>query len=105
MSKPIRKYTKAEKLEIVLETLEDDVTVPEVARKYSVSANTVYNWRSRYYQDQGIQPEGRGVEVLTDEQRQIKRLEKQLREAQLERDILKKAIGIFSKSGGKSSSL
>ena len=52
-----------------------------------------------------LSPRGRGVEILTDDQRQIKRLKKQLREAQLERDILKKAIGIFSKSGGKSSSL
>ena len=101
MSKPIRKFTKAEKLEIVLETLEDGATVPIVAAKYGIANNTLYNWRSSYYREQGIQPEGQGVEILTDEQRQIKQLKRELREAQLERDILKKAIGIFSKSGGK----
>jgi transposase len=38
---------------------------------------------------------------LTAEQLEIKRLQKELKEAQLERDILKKAVGIFSKSDGK----
>ncbi|RXG25257.1 hypothetical protein DSM02_1227 [Leeuwenhoekiella polynyae] len=32
---------------------------------------------------------------MTDEQKEIARLKKQLKEAELERDILKKAIGIF----------
>ena len=105
MSKPFKKYTKAEKLEVVLESLEDDVRVADLAEKYTISENTIYNWRSAYYKEHSIEPEGQGVEILTDDQRQIKRLKKQLRQAQLERDILKKAIGIFSKSGGKSSSL
>ena len=38
---------------------------------------------------------------MTDEERQIAQLKRQLREAQLERDILKKAIGIFSKNDRK----
>lgn len=38
---------------------------------------------------------------LTSEQLEIKRLQKELKEAQLERDILKKAVSIFSKSDGK----
>ena len=43
------------------------------------------------------------VDLQEVEQREIVRLKKQLREAELERDILKKAISIFSKSDGKSS--
>jgi transposase len=42
---------------------------------------------------------------LTAEQLEIKRLQKELKEAQLERDKLKKAVGIFSKSDGKYSGL
>jgi transposase len=38
---------------------------------------------------------------LTEEQKKIARLEKELRETKLERDILKKAVSIFSKSDGK----
>ena len=44
---------------------------------------------------------GRGNPKMTDEQKEIARLKKQLKEAELERDILKKAIGIFSASDKK----
>lgn len=43
----------------------------------------------------------RSTQGLTDEQREIKRLQKELKEAQLERDILKKAISIFSRGDGR----
>jgi transposase len=43
--------------------------------------------------------------VLTAEQIEIKRLQKELKEAQLERDILKKAVSIFSKKDRKYSGL
>ena len=42
---------------------------------------------------------------MTDEEKEIARLKAELKEAQLERDILKKAISIFSKSDKKSSDL
>ena len=40
---------------------------------------------------------GRGIERLTEEQRKIKDLERSLKERELELEILKKAIAIFSK--------
>ena len=42
---------------------------------------------------------------MTDEEREIERLKKELKEAQLERDILKKAVSIFSKSDRKFTNL
>jgi transposase len=42
---------------------------------------------------------------LSEEQKQIKRLQKELKDAQLERDILKKAVSIFSRSDEKFSDL
>jgi transposase len=42
---------------------------------------------------------------LSEEQKQIRRLQKELKDAQLERDILKKAVGIFSRGDGKYSDL
>jgi transposase len=36
--------------------------------------------------------------ALTEEQKRIRGLEKELRETQMERDILKKAMAIFSKA-------
>jgi transposase len=40
---------------------------------------------------------GNGNEALTLEQKRIKELEKALRDTEMERDILKKAVGIFSR--------
>ena len=101
MSKIRKRYTKPEKLEIIKQSLEEDVQVTELAERYGLSSNTIYNWRSKYYKDQGIEPSGQGVKQMTDSEREIARLKKQLREAELERDILKKAINIFSKTDGK----
>ena len=39
---------------------------------------------------------------MTDLERENARLRKELRDAKMERDILKKAVSIFSKSDGKS---
>ena len=105
MSKIRKKYTKAEKLEIVKQSLESEVHVTDLAERYGLSPNTIYNWRSRYYKSSGIETSGQGVKKMSEEEREIARLKKQLREAELERDILKKAIHIFSKGGGKSTNL
>lgn len=102
MSKLRKRFTKAERLEIVKESLEADIQVSELADRYGLHVNTIYTWRSNYYQEHGIETQGQGVKQQTDEEREIARLKKQLREAELERDILKKAIGIFSKRDGKS---
>ncbi|EID72445.1 transposase-like protein [Imtechella halotolerans K1] len=42
---------------------------------------------------------------MTDEEKEIARLKKALKEAELERDILKKAISIFSASDKKNTGL
>ena len=97
MSKLRKRFTKAERLEIVKQSLEADVVVAALAERYGLHVNTIYTWRSNYYKEHGIETPGQGVKQQTDEEREIACLKKQLREAELERDILKKAIGIFSK--------
>jgi transposase len=42
---------------------------------------------------------------MTDEQAEIAQLKKELREAEIEREILKKAISIFSRKDGKPTNL
>jgi transposase len=42
---------------------------------------------------------------MTELEKDNARLKKELRDAKMERDILKKAVSIFSKSDGKSTSL
>lgn len=105
MSKFRKKYTKAEKLEIVSLSLEDNQTVGELAQRFEVSANTIYNWRSSYLKNQEASFPGKGNKLMTEPERKIYELEQALKEARLERDILKKAVGIFSKNDKKFSNL
>jgi len=39
-----------------------------------------------------------GIEALTPDQKRIRELEKKLRDTEMERDILKKAMAIFSRT-------
>jgi transposase len=57
----------------------------------------LYKWRKRVEFGQGSFP-GNGKLKQTPEQERIADLERKLKDAELERDILKK-IGIFSKNG------
>jgi len=54
----------------------------------------LYRWRKEQKNYGKNSFPGRGNPKMTDEQKEIARLKKQLKEAELERDILKKAIGI-----------
>ena len=105
MSKIRRKFSKEQKLEIVKQSLASGVSVQSLAERFDVSANTIYNWRSKYYRYEDNAFSGHGNKTMTDHEQEIAQLKKELRELQLERDILKKAVSIFSKSDSKFSNL
>ena len=69
----------------------------EVARSLGIHQNQLYNWK-RKFSDQGEKAfPGKGH--LTE----LAAVRRQLREVEMERDILKKAVGIFSKPTGNGS--
>lgn len=71
----------------------------ELARELGIKVSLLYKWRKDYQEyGEGSFP-GKGNLKLTPEQERIHELEKKLKDAEMERDILKKAISIFSKSG------
>jgi transposase len=61
----------------------------------------IYRWKKEFSKYDSNSFPGRGVAKMTDEQREIARLKAALKDAELERDILKKAVSIFSKSDKK----
>lgn len=77
--------------------------VKEVADELGILPEVLYRWRREHKAYQHNSFPGKGKPKLTDEQREIQELKKQLKDTELERDILKKAVGIFSKSDRKSS--
>ncbi len=102
---PLKKFTKAEKLEIVKLSMEDDQKISDLAKRFGISKNSIYKWRKAYLKDDQKAFPGKGNQNLSEEERRIKELERENRELKIERDILKKAVGIFSKNDRKSSNL
>ncbi len=73
----------------------------EVAEELGIRTELVTRWKREYSQYKDGSFSGHGNANMTAEQKEIARLKKELREAQLERDILKKAVSIFSKGDNK----
>jgi transposase len=79
--------------------------ISALAAEMDLSPDLIYRWRREALANLSASFPGQGNKTMTEEQKEIARLKKELRDAQLERDILKKAVSIFSKSDGKYSSL
>ena len=101
MSISRRKFTKEEKLEIVNQSLEEGAVIEDLAAQYKIHPNSIYKWRRAYMRHEEASFPGHGNKILSSEQREIELLKKQLREAELEKEILKKALGIFSSPNRK----
>ncbi|OGC21739.1 hypothetical protein A3J90_00450 [candidate division WOR-1 bacterium RIFOXYC2_FULL_37_10] len=67
--------------------------VASIAKDLGVSSSTLYGWQKRDRREGEDGETSGGIE----ESLKIRRLRKELAEARLERDILKKAVAIFSK--------
>lgn len=88
--------------EMAVELSYTKASIQEAARELGVDPGRISKWRQRSKKME--QPLASNA-TLTPEQQQIRRLQRELKEAQLERDILKKAVSIFSKTDERYSSL
>ena len=77
--------------------------VKEVADELGIPPTRLSKWR-RHYRPAG-NPSATPPTGLSAEQQELKKLRQELKQVQLERDILKKAVGIFSRGDGKYSAL
>jgi transposase len=85
---PKRKYTAEFKAD-VLRLVSNGEPIMAVARKMGISDSLIHAWRKA--NDKG--------ESKTDQdlQKEVDSLRKQLRQTEMEREILKKAVAIFSR--------
>lgn len=89
-----KKYENDFKVMIV-ELLKSDRSVKEVSDEYNLNDSMIRRWRREYEAKSGDFSKKR---LLSDEDHELKALKKELREVKMERDILKKAVSIFSKN-------
>lgn len=94
-----RTYSKEFKLDVIQQSYQRE-NIRQLADELGIDPGLIYAWRSKY-KTQPQQPfPGKGVQQLSPEQAELKRLERENADLRMERDILKKAIGIFSKKNG-----
>jgi transposase len=100
MSRERKAYPKEFKLmSVELSNTRNDLTA--LAKELDIKPSLLYRWRKEYSTKQNGSFPGNGKVILTEAEQEVARLKKELRETQVERDILKKAVSIFSKSDGK----
>ena len=90
-----RKYTREFKREAVQLVLSQDKTASDIARNLGVTPNMLNRWVREYKADTEYAFPGLGKLKEPDEE--IRKLRKELADTKMERDILKKALSIFSK--------
>lgn len=93
-----RKYDAEFKRQAVRLSLEEGRTVSGVAEGLGIHKDLIYQWRKQMKKEGELAFPGNGKHLLTEEQQRIKDLEKKLKDTELERDILKKALAIFSQA-------
>ena len=95
-----RKFDREFKLKTVELSYERE-NIKELAHEMKLRPELIYRWRSEFAALEGRSFPGNGKKKMTEEESEIDRLQKELTDIRMERDILKKAVGIFSKSDGK----
>lgn len=100
MSRERKMYRKEFKLmSVELSTTRSDLTA--LAKELDIKPSLLYRWRKEFSIQQGTSFPGNGKVILTESEQKLARLERELRETQMEHDILKKAISIFSRNDSK----
>jgi transposase len=90
-----RKYDREFKVEAVKLVTEGGRAVAEVARNLGIHENLLYKWREKYTEDIAHAFPGKGR--LKPVEEELRRMKRELADVTQERDILKKALAIFSK--------
>ena len=92
------KYDAEFKKNAIALSEENGRSASEVEKSLGLSQGIISRWKKQLQQEGDLAFPGNGKQALTEEQKKIRDLEAQLKELTLERDILKKAVGIFSKA-------
>ena len=90
-----RKYDPEFKREAVRLVLEEGIPLARVARDLGINENMLRRWKSQFLDDPVNVFPGKGHLKPPDEE--LRRLRRELDDVTQERDILKKALAIFSK--------
>jgi transposase len=92
-----RRYDKQFKLDALRAVEASDRSVASVARDLGIHPNVLYKWREQFLADPNDSFPGKGK--LKPEDEELRKLRRENEVLKEERDILKKALAVFSRRG------
>jgi transposase len=94
-----RSFTREFKLDVISRSYHTG-NIRQLADELGIRPELIYRWRSEYKEAPEESFPGNGLPRHTPEEAELARLRQELADAQMERDILKKALGIFTSRRG-----
>ena len=88
-----RKYSKEYRQDVLNMLKTGNKSVPELSKELGIAEQVIYRWNKKY---NGNTKE---EEKLNEQEKELRELRAKLADVTEERDILKKAVSIFSKQG------
>ena len=96
MSRQTKQHSQQFKRDAVKYVLEhSNLTQEECAKNLGIGLSTLSRWKQQYSENDGTIPTRGSGNYASDEQKEIARLKRQLRDAENALDVLKKAISIL----------
>lgn len=89
-----RKQYDKEFKETLVELAKSGKSTVELSKEYKIADGTIRRWAREFKSETGAFKD----EATLALEKELKSLKKQLKDAEMERDILKKAVSIFSKN-------
>ena len=96
-----KKYSREFKIHTVELSFQRD-NIKQLAEELDLHPNLIHKWRKEFSDETAPERRfpGNGNKRADTETEEVERLRRELAEVKTERDILKKAVGIFSKKNG-----
>ena len=94
MGKKRKQYTKEYKVEAVRLIVEEGRSLSEVARELGTAQSLLHRWKKK--SEEGTIDPFPGKGRLSPEDEELRQLRRENKRLRMERDILKKAVAIFS---------
>lgn len=88
-----RRYSKEFQQDVINMLRTGNKNVPELSKELGIAEQVIYRWNKK---QNGNTPQD---EKLSDKEKELRELRSKLADVTEERDILKKAVSIFSKQG------
>jgi transposase-like protein len=89
---PGRAWTAEEKIRIVLESMNTNITIAELCRKYSVNPNVFYHWKEKFIQGGKLALSGGLKDPAKEKEAENERLKKLIGELTIANDAMKKVL-------------